>query len=191
MTDSKNKEKFMDFLSYADGYDENSLPQAAKAFITEGEMDLEKRRKRTLYVAALASNIARHAFNGLEEASRKYEGGLEDQIFELRRVKPFHKEVSDLTSTANYEVMTNQSMMRKLFSALTELTWNTMWDMDTRGKTRDEYRKEVRAVQAEFDELMADLMGGPGDIDELNEKLIVLDDRLGEMDRAWRRMKRK
>lgn len=132
-----------------------------------------------------------HAFNGLEEASRKYEGGLEDQIFELRRMKPFHKELSDLTSTANYEVMTNQSMMRKLFSALTELTWNTMWDMDTRGKTRDEYRKEVRAVQAEFDELMVDLMGGPGDIDELNEKLIVLDDRLGDMEGAWRRMKRK
>lgn len=191
MTDSKNKEKFMDFLAYADGYDENSLPQAAKAFITEGEMDLTQRRKRTLYIAALASNIAMHAFNGLEEASRKYEGGLEDQIFELRRMKPFHKELSDLTSTANYEVMTNQSMMRKLFSALTELTWNTMWDMDTRGKTRDEYRKEVRAVQAEFDELMVDLMGGPGDIDELNEKLIVLDDRLGDMEGAWRRMKRK
>ena len=191
MTDSKNNEKFMGFLSYADGHDENSLPQAVKAFITEGEMDLTQRRKRTLYIAALASNIAMHAFNGLEEASRKYEGGLEDQIFELRRMKPFHKELSDLTSAANYEVMTNQSMMRKLFSALTELTWNTMWDMDTRGKTRDEYREEVRAVQAEFDELMVDLMGGPGDIDELNEKLIVLDDRLGEMDRAWRRMKRK
>lgn len=51
MTDSKNKEKFMDFLAYADGYDENSLPQAAKAFITEGEMDLTQRRKRTLYIA--------------------------------------------------------------------------------------------------------------------------------------------
>ena len=191
MTDSKNKEKFMDFLAYADGHDENSLPQAAKAFITEGEMDLTQRRKRTLYIAALASNIAMHAFNGLEEASRKYEGGLEDQIFELRRMKPFHKEVSDLTSTANYEVMTNQSMMRKLFSALTELTWNTMWDMDTRGKTRDEYRKEVRAVQAEFDELMVDLMGGPGDPEEINEKLIVLQDRLDDMEGAWRRMKRK
>ena len=191
MTDSKNNEKFMDFLSYADGYDENSLPQAAKAFITEGEMDLEKRRKRTLYVAALASNIARHAFNGLEEASRKYEGGLEDQIFELRRMKPFHKELSDLTSTANYEVMTNQSMMRKLFSALTELTWNTMWDMDTRGKTKDEYRDEVRKVQAEFNELMVEYQGGPGDPEEINEKLIVLQDRLDDMEGAWRRMKRK
>ena len=117
--------------------------------------------------------------------------GQTDQIFELRRMKPLNKELNELTSAANYESMTNQSAMRKLYSALTDLTWNTMWDIDTRGKTRDEYRNEIRVVQAEFNELMVDLQAGDGDPEEVNTRLIELDDLLYDMEHAWRRMKRK
>lgn len=189
--DESAKKKFENFIQYAEGHDENSLTHAIRSFIVDGEMDLDKRRKRTLYVAALVSNMAVHAFNALEETSRTYENGQTDQIFELRRMKPLNKELNELTSAANYESMTNQSAMRKLYSALTDLTWNTMWDIDTRGKTRDEYRNEIRVVQAEFNELMVGLQAGDGDPEEVNARLIELDDQLDDMEHAWRRMKRK
>lgn len=61
----------------------------------------------------------------------------------------------------------------------------------TEGKTRSEFRNEIREVEREFNELMEAYMTSPDNIDEINERLIILDGLLGEMESAWRRMKRK
>lgn len=192
MTD-EDKQKFEDFLTFADNHGEGSLTHAVQAFIADGEQDLEQRRKRALYIATLASNIGIYAFNALEEASREYPEGQTEQIFELRRMKSLNKELASLTSAATYEAMTNQSAMRKVFSALTDFMNNAYWDRDTAGKTRSEYREEIRKVQAEFNDLMAERMctefTDPKSA-EINEKLMELENTLDEMDRAWRRMKR-
>ena len=192
MTD-ETKKKFKEFMSYVDRHGEKSLSHAIQSFIVDGEHDLEERRKRALYISSMGSSISAYAFYALEEASRAYPEGQTEQIFELKRMKSLNKELNELTSKDSYETMTNQSAMRKAFTALIDFTNNAMMDMETVGKTRQEYRQEVRKVQAEFNELMTELMlveRTDPRFNEINERLMILDDKIDDMEGAWRRMKR-
>lgn len=192
--DENDKNRFKEFLAYLDANGEHSFIHAVQSFICDGEMDLEKRRKRALYISSLGSSISYYAFYALEEASRSYENGQSDQIFQEKRMVSLNKELNELTSKGSYEFMTNQSSMRKVFTALTEFINNAMLDMDTVGKTRQEYRQEIREVQAEFTELMTEYMctdKTDPKASEISKRLMILDDKLDEMEGAWRRMKRK
>lgn len=191
---NEDKKKFEEFLEYANDHGEHALSHAIQAFICDGDMDLEKRRKRALYLSSLGSSISAYAFYALEEASRSYEEGQSEQIFQEKRMMSLNKELNELTSKGSYEFTTNQSAMRKIFTALTDFTNNAMMDMETVGKTRQEYRQEVRKVQAEFTELMTEYMctdKTDPKASEISKRLMILDEKLGEMEGAWRRMKRK
>lgn len=105
--------KLDEFMDYADG----SLHQDLKIFVKNGKT-LDEQRKRALLIASLASNMAVHAFNALEETSRGTIG-MTEQIFDANEMARLQYELSDLTSSSMYEFMTNQSAMRKLYAALT------------------------------------------------------------------------
>lgn len=192
--DENDNKKFKEFLEYADANGEHSFVHAIQSFICDGDMDLEKRRKRALYISSIGSSISAYAFYALEEASRSYENGQTDQIFQEKRMISLNKELSELTSKGSYESMTNQSAMRKIFTAITDFTNNAMFDMETVGKTRQEYRKEIRKVRSEFNDLMEEYMSTEKTdpkASEISKRLMVLDDKLDEMEGAWRRMSRK
>lgn len=113
-------DKLDNFMDYVHEEGERSLPHAVKAFIFEGEGSLEDRRKRALVIASMTNIVGLYAFNALEEISREYENGQTDQMFTAERFASLNSELNDLTSSASYESMTNQSAMRKLYSALTD-----------------------------------------------------------------------
>lgn len=115
---------FNKFMLYAASEGDHSLTNAVRAFISEGDQSLDQRRKNTLLIASMASNIAIHAFNALEETSRTYEEGRVDQMFRADRMAILNRQLNDLTSDGSYEFMTNQSAMRKVFSALTDFMNN-------------------------------------------------------------------
>lgn len=112
--------QFDEFLKYANGDGEHSFKHAAKALIFEGEQTLEQRRKNTLMIVSIMSNAAIHAFNALEEVGWSKGEGREDQMFDRDRMKQLNQELNELTSDGSYESLTNQSAMRKLYSALTD-----------------------------------------------------------------------
>lgn len=106
--------KLDEFMDYANG----SLHQDLRIFVKGGET-LDDQRRRALLIASLASNMAVHAFNALEETSRGTIG-MTEQIFDEKEMAQLHHELSDLTSPGTYEFMTNQSAMRKLYATLTD-----------------------------------------------------------------------
>ena len=112
--------RFHEFLQHANGEGEHSLKHAAKALIFDGEQDLEQRRKNCLMIASIMSNVVIHTFNALEEVGWSKGEGREDQMFDRERMKQLNWELNDLTSESSYESLTNQSAMRKLYSALTD-----------------------------------------------------------------------
>lgn len=130
--------KLDNFMDYVYEQGERSLPHAVKAFIFEGEGDLEDRRKRALIIASMANIIGLYAFNALEEISREYENGQTDQMFSAERFAELNSELSELTSENSYEFMTNQSAMRKLYSALTDFMNNEIRRMDEEETTHHE-----------------------------------------------------
>lgn len=119
-------ERFHQFLQYANGEGEHSLKHAAKAFIFEGEQSLEDRRKKTLMIASIMSNVVIHTFNALEEVGWSKGEGQADSMFDRERMKQLNQELNDLTSEGSYEYMTNQSAMRKLYSSLTDFLNDSM-----------------------------------------------------------------
>lgn len=192
MTEDANQ-KFREFLEYAEADGEFSLGHAIQSFICDGEMDLDKRRKRALYIASLGGGMSSYAFYSLEEASRGYENGQTDRMFEYKRMKELNKQLNELTSKGSYDFMTNQSAMRKLFTALMDFMDKAIFHVDTKGKTREEYRQEIRTLQAEFDELMVEFMLTDREdpkSEEINNKLSTMHEQIGDMEGAWRRMKR-
>lgn len=116
----EDMKKFHEFMQYANDEGEHSLKHAAKALIFDGEQDLEQRRKTCLMIASVMSNVAVHAFNALEEIGWSKGEGRSDQMFDAERMKQLNYQLNDLTSEGSYESMTNQSAMRKLYSALTD-----------------------------------------------------------------------
>lgn len=106
--------KLDEFMDYANG----SLHQDLRIFVKSGET-LDDQRRRALLIASLASNMAVHAFNALEETSRGTIG-MTEQIFDAKEMAQLHHGLFDLTSPSTYEFMTNQSAIRKLYAALTD-----------------------------------------------------------------------